>query len=124
MSKSHMYATIGFLVLAIGFISYRSLAPAPASLEIIALAQCLSDKGATMYGAEWCSHCQAEKARFGDASTFVPYVECPQEPDKCLAAGIEGYPTWIFADGRKLVGEQGLEKLAQVSGCQFGTSSR
>ena len=124
MSKSHLYATIGFLVLAIGFISYRSLAPAPASLEIIALAQCLSDKGATMYGAERCSHCQAEKARFGDASTLVPYVECTQEPDKCLAAGIEGYPTWIFADGRKLVGEQGLEKLAQVSGCQFGTSSR
>lgn len=27
------------------------------------------------------------------------------------------YPTWIFQDGKKLVGEQGLRKLSQESGC-------
>ncbi|MDP3948777.1 MAG: hypothetical protein Q8Q17_02410 [bacterium] len=87
-------------------------------------AQCLASKGITMYGAEWCSHCQNEKNRFGDSFRFVPYVECPADPNRCLSAGVNAYPTWIFpaslADGpgdKKLVGEQGLQKLSDESGC-------
>lgn len=93
--------------------------PAGEGSNLDAFAQCLRDKGVTMYGAEWCSHCQAEKDRFGESFRFVPYVECPNEPQKCLDAGIEGYPTWMWPDGRKLVGEQGLERLSQESGCLF-----
>lgn len=70
-----------------------------------------------MYGAKWCPHCQNEKKAFGDSFRLVPYVECPDDPKKCLAAGINGYPTWVFPDGKKLEGEQGLEKLSQASGC-------
>ncbi len=70
-----------------------------------------------MYGAEWCAHCQNEKKAFGDSFKYVPYVECPDNPQKCLEKGIEGYPTWILPDGKKLIGEQGLLKLSQESGC-------
>ena len=72
-----------------------------------------------MYGAYWCSHCQNEKRAFGDSFRFVPYVECTRETAKCAAAGIEGFPTWIFPDGRKLVGEQGLRRISQESGCPY-----
>lgn len=85
--------------------------------ETDAFAQCLADKGITMYGADWCPHCQNEKKAFGDSFRLVPYVECPDDPQKCLAAGINGYPTWVFPDGKKLVGEQGLKKLSEESGC-------
>ena len=88
-----------------------------ASGELDAFAQCLASKSVTMYGADWCSHCQNEKKSFGDAFRFVPYVECSDDPHKCLAAGINGYPTWKFPDGKKLEGEQGIEKLSQESGC-------
>lgn len=82
-----------------------------------AFAQCLAEKNITMYGAVWCSHCLNEKKSFGSSFRFVPYVECPDEPQKCLIAGINGYPTWVFPDGKKLEGEQGLKKLSQESGC-------
>ena len=80
-------------------------------------AKCLAGKGATMYGAEWCSHCQNEKKACGDSFRLVPYVECPDDPKRCIDSGIDGYPTWIFPDSKKLVGEQGLKKLSSESGC-------
>lgn len=84
-----------------------------------AFAQCLASKKITMYGAASCSHCQNEKKAFGKSFKYVPYVECPADPQRCAAAGIDGYPTWILGDGKKLVGEQGLEKLSQESGCSL-----
>lgn len=82
-------------------------------------AQCLRNKGATMYEADWCPHCQNEKNAFGESFRFIPYVECPKDPKKCLDAGVRGFPTWIFPDGSKLEGEQGIEKLSRKSGCSI-----
>lgn|SRR3989344_6680332 len=89
------------------------------SPELDAFAQCVAEKGAVMYGADWCPHCQNEKKAFGDAFRFIPYVECPDEPSTCIARGINGYPTWIFSDGRRFEGEQGLERLSRISGCEL-----
>lgn len=80
-------------------------------------AQCLTERGWTMYGAYWCPHCQNEKAAFGDSFKKVNYVECTKEPNRCVMAGIKGYPTWISDDGRRLKGEQGIDGLAEASGC-------
>lgn len=92
------------------------------SAELTQFAQCLASKGATMYGAYWCPHCQNEKKAFGSAFKYIPYVECTQETQKCLTNGINGYPTWIFGDptatsSRRFEGEQGLNRLATISGC-------
>ncbi|MFA6095672.1 MAG: protein disulfide isomerase family protein [Candidatus Paceibacterota bacterium] len=84
---------------------------------LTAFAQCVADKKLTMYGAEWCAHCKREKALFGAAWKYVPYVECPENEALCLAKGIQGYPTWIDASGAKYEGEQGLEGIARISGC-------
>lgn len=82
-------------------------------------AQCLAQKDATMYGAVWCPHCQAQKARFGSAFKYVKYVECPDNVALCEAKGITGYPTWIFSDGSKQEGEMELGALAQKTSCQL-----
>lgn len=85
-------------------------------------ATCLKDKGAIFYGAFWCSHCNAEKKLFGSSAKLLPYVEC-STPDGqgqnqiCKDKGIEGYPTWVFADGSKLVGEVALEELSNKTSC-------
>lgn len=94
------------------------------SEEKIALAQCLTEKGTTFYGAFWCPHCANQKAAFGkDAFEHVEYVEC-SNPDRsmtaaCQNAGIESYPTWEFADGTRVTGEQSLLALAQGSDCAY-----
>ena len=86
-------------------------------LEVFA--KCLAEKNITMYGAYWCPSCKEEKAAFGSAFKYVNYFECSKDPKKCLALGVEYLPTWIFPEGKKLVGYQGLEKLAQESGCEL-----
>ena len=80
-------------------------------------ASCLGSSGAVMYGADWYPHCLNEKNAFGDSFKFVNYVECPRDPERCIAEGIKGYPTWVFPDGRRFEGEMGLEKLSEESGC-------
>jgi hypothetical protein len=80
------------------------------------LAQCLTDKGAVMYGTEWCSHCQNQKKAFGDSFQYIDFVDCDQSRDKCLDAGIQGYPTWKI-EGVNYPGEQSLDRLAGLAGC-------
>ncbi len=108
---------IVILIFAFLFLIWqRGSGTAPQNL-LDSLAKCLASKGITMYGAYWCPHCQNEKAAFGSSFRYIPYVECAENPQKCLEVGIKGYPTWIFSDGRRFEGEQGLQRLAQESGC-------
>jgi large repetitive protein len=98
------------------------LIPNPAaSTELNSFAQCLTDKGATFYGAFWCPHCQAQKKMFGASASLLNYKEC-SNPDRsqnqmCIDAKIEEYPTWEFADGSRLTGEVELATLAEKTGC-------
>lgn len=108
----------GVIVAAAAF-AIMSWPRGPASAKLDAFAKCLAEKNATMYGADWCPHCQAQKAAFGGSFKFVPYVECPQNPKLCLDKGIEGYPTWIFADGARLEGDQPLDRISAQSGCSL-----
>lgn len=88
-----------------------------------ALAKCLTKKGAKMYGAYGCSHCQNQKKAFGNSFQYVDYVECDANgpngnPKACTDAGIHGYPTWII-DEVQYSGEQDLGTLAKIAGCAY-----
>jgi len=37
----------------------------------------------------------------------------------CLEKKVDGYPTWDFADGSRVTGEQSLRVLAEKTGCQL-----
>ena len=115
--KKVAIALAGLVVLVVvGIIfAFGSVKDEPANLD--GFAKCLSDKGIVMYGTYWCPHCKNEKDALGESFRFINYVECTERPDECLAKGIEGYPTWILPDGTKLVGEQGIHKLQEASGC-------
>lgn len=87
------------------------------STALNSFAQCLSQKGAVMYGEYSCSHCQAQKALFGASFKYVNYVECTKDVDKCLAASVTSTPTWTYPNGGRYIGEQSLNDLASESGC-------
>lgn len=87
-----------------------------------AFAQCLAQKNATMYGTYWCPHCENQKKKFGSSFQYVPYVECAirgsrEQAKACTDAGINGYPTWIFADGSRVAGEVSLKALGEKTEC-------
>ncbi len=101
--------------------------------KLDAFAQCIRDKKTvTFFGAFWCPHCQAQKARFGSSAKYLPYVEC-STPDGqgqtqvCIDNAITTYPTWQFATGTlptatstyRHVGEMELVDLSEATGCML-----
>lgn len=100
--------------------------PSEKSSPEAALADCLTASGARLYGAEWCPHCQAQKAAFGDAVGLLNFIECADDSAPngqsadCAAARINSYPTWVFGDGTRLTGERSMWELARKSGCEWG----
>ncbi len=107
-------------VLAIGFFWLRGSQPGVYD----AFAQCLSEKKAIFYGAFWCPHCQTQKAKFGTSAKYLTYVECSTSNGQgqlqvCKDADIQGYPTWVFADGSRLSGEVPMGTLASKTGCEL-----
>lgn len=120
MNKSKIiWASVGILFVAL--VVYLITAPVkPGKLD--AFASCLSEKGAKFYGTFWCPHCKNQKAAFGRSARLLPYVECSTPDGRsqlpvCTEAKIEGYPTWVFADGSRLSGNTPLPTLAEKTSC-------
>ncbi len=122
---------IVFVVASIAAIRYSSgrSGSGADSKAVAALAECVSQKGAKMYGTYWCPHCQKQKKLFGSAFSKIDYIECspPENPREqtqpCKDAGILSYPTWVFADGSRISGEVGFKDLADKTGCPFGETA-
>jgi hypothetical protein len=87
----------------------------PSNPEQKALSLELQAKGALFYGAWWCPACHQQKVLFGEAAiATLPYVECDKTKagrQRCKAAGIKAYPTWVMKNKPRLVGVQSLEEL-------------
>lgn len=118
-SVNYLYlAAAAVVVILLIVVANRDTGPSPYDN----FAQCLTDKGVKMYGAWWCPHCSKQKSIFEGSFEKINYIECSAPgtrtmTQQCKADGIEGYPTWQFADGSRLSGEQSLEALAKKTGC-------
>jgi len=90
----------------------------------LSLAECLTSKGAVLYGAYWDSSTKKQKASFGDDIDKIKYVECGVEGDyraqtiECSEAGIMAYPTWVI-NNEKHMGVLTYEELAALTGCEI-----
>lgn len=118
-------SVIGLLILGtIATVLLRSGAGPVGPGKLDLFAQCLTEKGATFYGAFWCSHCKSQKALFGSSVKLIPYVECSL-PDGsgqtkiCIDKKVDSYPTWEFSDGTRMTGEVALDKLAEKTSCEL-----
>lgn len=100
---------------------YAASAPQTAASDYTeGLAKHLTASGAVFYGAFWCPHCADQKAMFGSAARFLPYVECDPrgagaQPQVCLAHQVRAYPTWEVG-GQRIEGVLDLRALARLSG--------
>ena len=89
--------------------------------EEMSFTQCLSDKGAVLYGAYWDSSTAKQKSYFTDSEN-LEYIECGVKGDYkaqqqvCVEAGIEAYPTWIITD-EQYMGVLDKKQLSMLTGC-------
>lgn len=114
------------IIFVVGGLVVLSKTNQPGGDEYVGFAQCLTERGATFYGAYWCPHCQAQKKLFGSAADELNYVECALpggnsagQTQVCKDANIQSYPTWEFADGERQTGEMSLSQLATKTGCEL-----
>lgn len=87
-------------------------------------AKCLAGRQAKMYGLYWCPHCADQKAEFGAAFRYVPYIECAIKGSRdmapeCKAAGVKLFPSWQFGSEPPREGVLSLETLSEKTGCQL-----
>jgi hypothetical protein len=87
-------------------------------------AKCLASKQAKMYGLYWCPHCADQKAMFGSAFKYVPYVECAirgsrELAPECKIAGVKLFPSWQFGTEPPKEGVLSLEALSDKTGCSL-----
>jgi hypothetical protein len=120
-SSSFLFLFAGIVAIAIVILAVVNSNP---SVGAESFAECLTEKGAKMYGTWWCGHCRQQKELFGAAFSKINYIECSPEGSQemlqeCRDAGIEGYPTWKFEDGSHLGGARSFEDLAEKTGCEI-----
>jgi len=95
--------------------------------ELDTFAQCVTDSGATFYGTFWCPVCKNQKARFGSSAKLLPYVECSTPDGRgqlsiCAEAKVTGYPTWVFPDDTREIGDIPLGRISELTSCPLPTA--
>lgn len=128
MKKSTMYWLFGIIVVLAGLVYFTRSGDSAVPGKYDDFAKCLTESGAKMYGAYWCPHCAEQKKMFGSSVKYIPYVECDPRGDNaneaaCDAAGVDSFPTWIFADGSKIGGTTSLRQLSIKTGCELPTEN-
>ena len=107
-------------VLLIGGIGYAIYSGSNAQASAMeSFSQCLKDKGAVIYGNNWCQYTQKQMHMFGSPFSKLKYVVCDENKALCDEKKITITPTWEI-DGKMYQQVQTLETLSQLSGCKFG----
>ena len=103
--------SIVFVLIAVGFGYSFVNSKKPAALD--GFAQCLTEKGAIMYGASFCQYTHAQKGMFGNSLRFIDSRDFTEDPK------IRVTPTWLI-NGNYYENAQSLDKLAAITGCVIG----
>ena len=114
----HIFLSTGAILFVLSFIISSLSGCSSGTVRYNAVAQCITEKGAVMYGTEWCSHCKSQKKMFGSSFKHINYTDCDVNKKECELAGVEGYPTWVVK-GKLYSGAQSIEKLSLLTECKI-----
>jgi hypothetical protein len=81
-------------------------------------AKCLTEKGAVVYGNDFCSFTNKQLNYFGNSDKYLDYVKCTENQALCNEKGVTVTPTWEI-DGSMYKSVQTFEGLATISGCEI-----
>ncbi|MAG38872.1 hypothetical protein CMO90_02180 [Candidatus Woesearchaeota archaeon] len=72
-------------------------------------AKCLTEKGAIMYGEDWCQYTQGQKNMFGKSFKYINYQ---------IKEDLNLRPTWII-NNQRYEKVQSFERLAALTECKL-----
>lgn len=103
--KKVIAVVVSVLVLFSAFLVYAFVAPG----EYDDFAKCLTEKGAKMYGEDWCQYTQGQKTMFGKSFKYIDYE---------VKENLEVRPTWVI-DGETYGKVQSFQRLSALTGCEY-----
>lgn len=103
--KKIIAISIAVLLLLGSLITYSWLSPG----KYDNFAKCLTEKGAVMYGEDWCQYTQGQKNMFGKSFKYINYK---------VKKDLRKRPTWII-DGKKHETVQSFQRLSALTGCEI-----
>ena len=83
MKKIEIFLVIVLVIGVFFLISPSSAEKDDEELKLDNFAQCLTNANLTMYGTEWCSHCQNQKKLFGKSFKYINYIDCDRKSEIC-----------------------------------------
>lgn len=113
--KYFILAIIFGIVISLTFGGYAYTKKPGAYDEFV---KCLTEKGAVMYGNDYCSYTLTQIGMFRKSKKYLNYVKCADNEKLCNEKGVSITPTWEI-NGEILEGVQGIDKLSELSGCEI-----
>ena len=81
-------------------------------------AKCLTEKGAVVYGNDYCLYTIKQLNFFGKSKEYLNYVKCADNKRLCDSKKISITPTWEI-DRESYSGVQTFERLSAITGCKI-----
>lgn len=113
-----LYAVIVILVLIVLFLSWTFISNSKKPGKYDDFAKCLTEKGAVIYGNDFCEYTRKEMNFFGKSSKYLNYIKCINNKALCDSKGVKLTPTWEI-NGEMHEQVQTLERLAYLTGCKL-----
>ena len=81
-------------------------------------AKCLTEKGAIIYGNDFCHYTTNQLGFFGKSKSYLNYVKCAENKELCDQKEIKITPTWEIS-GKMYKQVQTFETLSAITGCKL-----
>lgn len=114
--KKYMLFSMVVLILVFSSITVYSYSQRAGDYDDFA--KCLTEKGAVVYGNDFCSYTNKQLNYFGNSDKYLNYVKCSANQALCDEKGVTLTPTWEI-NGEMHKSVQTFERLSALSGCEI-----
>ncbi len=112
--KKYFIFTAIVLIIILSTLSISNYMKKPGQYDDFA--KCLTEKGAVVYGNDYCSYTVKQLNFFGKSKEYLNYVKCVDNKALCDSKGVSITPTWGI-NGEMYEQVQNFERLSALSGC-------
>lgn len=114
--KKYILTSMIGLILVFSVVTIYSYSQRPGEYDDFT--KCLTEKGAVIYGNDFCSYTGKQLNFFGRSEKYLNYVKCIDNQDLCDSKGVTLTPTWEI-NGSMHKSVQTFEKLSSLTGCEI-----
>ena len=116
--KIKSYLIMLLLLVAIIIFSYTFYLRSQMPGQYDEFAKCMTEKGAVIYGNDFCSYTNKQMNFFEKSKKYLNYIKCAENKELCDAKGVKVTPTWEI-NGKMYAQVQSFERLSEITGCKI-----